>query len=82
MNVIIDSQVARLKVLGIDKIIDIKLEAILDSLEVLRNLRHQLLIQVGRNLAYLTSTASKQALGKQQGSAKRLQLTSAITANA
>ena len=82
MKTVIINNVARLKVLDIDKIIDIKLEAILDGVEVVRTLRHQLLIQVGRNLAYLTSTASKQVLGKQQVTAKRLQLISAIAANA
>lgn len=80
--VIINSQLARFKVLGIRTIINIKLEAILDGVEVLQNSRHQLLIQVGRDLADFPSTVSKQALGKQQVTAKRLQLTSDIAANA
>ncbi len=84
-TVVINSQVARLEVLSIrkiSKIINIELQAILDDVEALRTLRHQLLIQVGRNLAHLTSTGSKQALVLQQVTAKKLQLTSAIAANA
>lgn len=81
-TVVVNSQVARLEVLSIRKISNIALQAILDDVEALQTLKHQLLIQIQRNLVHLTSTGSKQPLVLQQVTAKKLQLTSAIAANA